>query len=77
MKEELHKILSEAILHSTSLLVFANKQDLPGAMSVKEITEFLDMRKQVERRWFVQACSAVDGGGLYEGMDWLAKVLTK
>lgn len=33
-REELHRMLSEDELRDASLLVFANKQDLPNAMSV-------------------------------------------
>merc|ERR1712154_430332 len=33
-KEELHRMLAEDELRNTPLLVFANKQDLPNAMSV-------------------------------------------
>merc|ERR1712129_5640 len=40
-KEELHRMLAEDELRDAVVLVFANKQDLPNAMSVNEVTEKL------------------------------------
>merc|ERR1739843_15283 len=41
--EELHKMLNEDELRDAVLLVFANKQDLPNAMSAAEVTEKLGL----------------------------------
>src|ERR1700753_2136405 len=38
-REELHKMLSEEELKDAVVLVFANKQDLPGAMTTPEVTD--------------------------------------
>jgi len=76
-KEELFKILSEAALRTVPLLIFANKQDLPVAFNVAELTDLLDLHREKGRRWFIQGCSAITGQGLYEGMDWLAKAVVK
>jgi len=53
------------------LLVYANKQDLEGAKSTREISEALKLRELRDRRWKILACSAIDGTGITEGMDWL------
>jgi signal recognition particle receptor subunit beta len=53
------------------LLVLANKQDLPGAMSVVEISEQLQLAQITDRPWYIQPTSAVTGAGLDEGMQWL------
>ena len=42
-REELQKILGEEELRSSGLLVLANKQDLPNAMSETEVTEKLNL----------------------------------
>jgi len=76
-REELFKILSEGTLSTVPLLVFANKQDLPHAMPIAELTDLLDLHKEKSRKWFMQSCSAVTGAGLFEGMDWLAKTVSK
>ncbi|XP_020486379.1 ADP-ribosylation factor 4 [Labrus bergylta] len=69
--DELHKMLEEDELRGVALLVFANKQDLPRAMSVSDITEALSL-SAVSQPWFVQASCAVSGTGLAEGLDWLS-----
>jgi len=75
-KEELNRMLSEDELRDAVLLVFANKQDLPQAMSVQEITERLGLNQLRNRTWFIQAACATSGDGLYEGLDWLSKTLS-
>ncbi|RCH93744.1 ADP-ribosylation factor, Arf Arf6, partial [Rhizopus stolonifer] len=40
-RQELHRILSDREMKDCLLLVFANKQDLPNAMSPQEVTEKL------------------------------------
>merc|ERR1712110_499174 len=70
-REELSRILSDDKLRDTSLLVFANKQDLPSSMSVAEITEKLSLRKISSRAWYIQSVCATTGDGLHEGLDWL------
>lgn len=69
---ELQKLLSEELLANVVLLVFANKQDMPDAMSASEVREKLGLVNTRSRPWFVQSSYAVKGEGLYEGLDWLA-----
>jgi len=68
---ELQKLLREDELRGLPLLIFANKQDLPDAMSVAEITDKLGMNSLRNRAWYVQGSCATSGDGLYEGLDWL------
>lgn len=70
-------MLQDEQLSNARLLVYANKQDLPGSMSVQEITQKLGLSKLRNRMWQVQGCSAPSGDGLYEGLDWLSSALTK
>eukprot|EP00999_Lentomonas_sp_LEN2_P000556 NODE_1556_length_815_cov_85.183140_g1508_i0.p1 GENE.NODE_1556_length_815_cov_85.183140_g1508_i0~~NODE_1556_length_815_cov_85.183140_g1508_i0.p1 ORF type:complete len:182 (+),score=34.25 NODE_1556_length_815_cov_85.183140_g1508_i0:98-643(+) len=71
-RDELHKLLSDEELRDAQLLVLANKQDLPHAMSTARITDSLGLHSLKNRNWFIQGCCATTGEGLYEGMDWLA-----
>ncbi|GLU13513.1 hypothetical protein SLE2022_301460 [Rubroshorea leprosula] len=71
-RDELHRMLSENELRDTTLLVLANKQDLPNAMNVSEITDKLGLHSLRQRRWYIQATCATSGQGLYEGLDWLS-----
>ena len=69
-KEEVHKLMSEEELIDAPLLIFANKQDSNGCMSVAEITEKLDLHKLKKREWFIQGSSGLTGYGLQEGLNW-------
>jgi len=75
-KEELHRMLAEDELRDAVLLVFANKQDLPNALSVQKITEKLNLNNVKNRAWYIQATCATTGDGIYEGLDWLSNKLT-
>jgi|UniRef100_A0A7S4GH08 Arf/Sar family protein len=72
-RAELQKMMAEDEMKNASLLVFANKQDLPNAMSLTEVTEKLELSKFGSRSWFTQGCCATTGEGLYEGLEWLSK----
>lgn len=54
------------------VLVFANKNDLDGANPGREILEALQPKALKCQRWKVVPCSALNGYGIDEGMDWLA-----
>ena len=73
--EELKKMLAEEELSNAAVLVFANKQDLPNAMSVAEVTDKLGLHEMRNRKWYIQGCCATSGDGLYEGLDWLSNTL--
>uniref|UniRef100_A0A8C4XFF8 ADP-ribosylation factor n=1 Tax=Erpetoichthys calabaricus TaxID=27687 RepID=A0A8C4XFF8_ERPCA len=75
--EELQKMLQEDELRDAVLLVFANKQDLPNAMAISEMTDKLGLQTLRSRTWYVQATCATQGTGLYEGLDWLSNELSK
>merc|ERR1712065_87878 len=70
-REELHKMISEDELRDAVILVFANKQDLPNAMTAAEVTDKLGLHSLRSRNWYIQAT----GAGLYEGLDWLSATL--
>merc|ERR1711985_2318 len=76
-REELSKMLIDEEMKDAALLVFANKQDLPHAMTAAEVSEKLGLRNVKNRPWFIQSTCATTGDGLYEGLDWLARSLSK
>ncbi len=69
---ELQSMLNEAELRDAALLVYANKQDLPNARSVAEVTNALELSALKGRKWYIQGCCGPSGQGLYEGLDWLS-----
>ena len=70
-KKELHGLLQEERLLGATLLVFANKQDLKGALTVEEIKTTLQLDDIKSHHWQIISCSAVTGENLLDGMDWL------
>ena len=72
-REELQRMLAEEELKETILLVFANKQDLNGAMTPADVAEKLGLAGIRGRPWHIQGCCATTGNGLHEGLDWLAE----
>ena len=75
-KTELYRLLQNDELRNATVLVFANKQDLPNAMCTSEIMDKLQL-SALRNPWYIQPCCAVSGSGLYEGLDWLSGVLSK
>ncbi|XP_055040791.2 ADP-ribosylation factor 4 isoform X1 [Misgurnus anguillicaudatus] len=75
--EELNWILQDDEMGDVAVLVLANKQDLPKAMTVPELTDRLGLNAFKNRQWFVQPTCAVQGSGLYEGLDWISDQLSK
>ena len=54
-RDELHRMLNEDELRESVLLCFANKQDLPNAMSAAEMTDKLGLHDLRGRQWYIQA----------------------
>lgn len=75
--DELLSILSDERLQGVPLLVFANKQDLPTAMSASEVAEKIKLVELENRTWQIQACSAIKGDGVKDGMNWACKNIAK
>jgi ADP-ribosylation factor-like protein 2 len=70
---ELLGALFKNLLSGATLLVFANKQDLGGALTFEEISATLDLANEdiAGRHYKIVACSALSGEGLMEGFDWI------
>jgi len=77
--EELGKTLAEEALHNLPVLIYANKQDLPQAMSTAELSKEMELFEVCgrDREWYVQPATATTGNGLYEGLDWLSRAVEK
>jgi ADP-ribosylation factor-like protein 1 len=74
-KFELQQLLQEEELKGVTLLVFANKMDLPNAMNATEVSQGLGLTEIRNRQWAIFQSSASQGIGITEGLDWLVTVL--
>eukprot|EP01121_Diplochlamys_sp_Union-15-3_P020610 TRINITY_DN8072_c0_g1_i1.p1 TRINITY_DN8072_c0_g1~~TRINITY_DN8072_c0_g1_i1.p1 ORF type:complete len:209 (-),score=43.11 TRINITY_DN8072_c0_g1_i1:98-724(-) len=75
--QELKSLLNESELKNVCLLVFANKQDKPGAISSKKIEEKLKAHIPSNITWNVQGSSSSIKMGFEDGFIWLKKVLSE
>jgi len=77
-RAELLTMLSEEELQDVPLLVFSNKQDVPGALKPGEISDKLGLAGgEKTRQWSVRGSCAIKGEGLEEGLDWLVNAIQK
>ncbi|KAI8377976.1 ADP-ribosylation factor family-domain-containing protein [Radiomyces spectabilis] len=74
-KEELHAMLEEEELKDAALLVFANKQDMEGALSEVEVADALGLSTFKNRQYAIKKTSALKGEGLTDGLDWLVNII--
>uniref|UniRef100_A0A915D310 ADP-ribosylation factor 1-like 2 n=1 Tax=Ditylenchus dipsaci TaxID=166011 RepID=A0A915D310_9BILA len=73
-RDELMRMLSEDELRDAVVLVFANKQDLPNAMSAAEVTDKLGLQTMRSRNWFIQAL--VPHLGMVSMKAWIGSAIS-
>lgn len=79
-REALLDLLNQERLAGATLLIFANKQDIDGALTSKEISQVLELGTHEsfqKRHWVIHSCSAVTGEGLVNGIDWMVEDIAK
>lgn len=77
-KVELHRISRASDNQGVPVLVLANKQDQPGALSAAEVEKRLAVGELAAAPLtHVQGCSAVDGLGLQPGLERLYGMILK
>jgi len=76
-KSALEKVLRHEDLQDAPLLIFANKQDLPAAVTEEELDRHLHLKEFDERPYMFVAGSAYDGTGIKLGIDWLVEEMGK
>lgn len=65
-RDELFEILNHDKMRGVPVVVIANKQDLPDAMSLSEVYDGLSLPKLTERKWSIHGACALTGEGLSE-----------
>lgn len=74
---ELHRISKASDNQGVPVLVLANKQDQPGALSAAEVKRLAVRELAAATLTHVQGCSAVDGLGLQPGLEHLYEMILK
>lgn len=71
-QREFERILKNEHIKNVPVVLLANKQDVPGALTAEDITRMFKVKKLCsDRNWYVQPCCAVTGDGLAEGFRQL------
>ena len=68
-------MLEEEELKNAVLMVLANKQDIPGCLTVTDVYRSLGLDALRNREFQIFKTSALKGEGLDEAMEWLANKL--
>eukprot|EP00761_Pharyngomonas_kirbyi_P013410 gb/GECH01013439.1/.p1 GENE.gb/GECH01013439.1/~~gb/GECH01013439.1/.p1 ORF type:complete len:186 (+),score=33.52 gb/GECH01013439.1/:1-558(+) len=80
-REELIETITSPDMNKLkAVLIFGNKQDLPGAVGSKKLAEKLGIKQELERKrivYRVQGTCATKGEGLDDGIAWLAKAIKR
>ncbi|KAF2838319.1 ARF/SAR superfamily [Patellaria atrata CBS 101060] len=72
-RTELARIIQDREMKDAILLVFANKQDITGAMKPKDVSDRLQLEKIAKDHvWKVEPSCATTGEGIFEGLHWLS-----
>ena len=76
VRQELHNLTSHRLLRECPFLIFANKQDLPRAVSAAALTNTLGLHKNMNRvTWKMCDSTATTGEGIENGVQWLANIV--
>eukprot|EP00092_Neocalanus_flemingeri_P005390 GFUD01005809.1.p1 GENE.GFUD01005809.1~~GFUD01005809.1.p1 ORF type:complete len:473 (-),score=101.09 GFUD01005809.1:74-1492(-) len=74
---ELHKTVHYQDNTDIPLLVLANKQDLPNALSEEEIIDALELRSLQSNMWSVELACSITGEGLDTGIEIMHSMIMK
>ncbi|VDQ00793.1 unnamed protein product [Trichobilharzia regenti] len=58
---------------SVPILIFANKMDLPNALTTTEVIKFLGLENLRSKSWRIVPSNAINGDGLNDGLMWLSE----
>lgn len=68
-RTELARIIQDREMKDALLLVFANKQDIDGALNPKDVSDVLQLEKVAKNHtWKVEPSCATTGEGIFEGL---------
>ncbi|KAF6198257.1 hypothetical protein GE061_008008 [Apolygus lucorum] len=74
---ELHFLIEEERLVGASVLILANKADLPGAASLEQIRERLELDRITTHHWKIVRVSAMTGENVVPAISWLVNDISQ
>lgn len=76
-RKELFKFLKNEEMKGIPIVIIANKQDLPNALSTTDLTNRMGLHTLTSHRWHIQAASATTGEGVFESMKKMANMIKR
>lgn len=74
-KTELSQIFLNNEMNTLPILLIANKQDLPSAMTIDYLNKYLSGFLETQRQVIIKSTCAVTGEGLFEALDALYEMI--
>lgn len=74
-KKEFYSMLQAPELKNCPVLIFANKQDIEGAITSEQLASILEVNT-LKNEFHIQESCALTGAGLNEGLDWIVKAIS-
>ncbi|XP_072030635.1 ADP-ribosylation factor-like [Amphiura filiformis] len=75
-RDDLHEMMKhDDMPPGIPLVVVANKQDLPDVIQPSELVDLLDLEQLSGNPWHIQAASAINGDGVTETINKMAKMI--
>ena len=68
---------ARAELKNVPVLFFANKMDLPTALSPVECVQQLELDKVDDKPWHIAPSNALSGEGIDDGITWLGDQMAR
>lgn len=78
VKDELETLLEHREIKSkkTPILLFANKMDVAGSISMTECAQELQLHTIKDHPWHISTSNAISGAGVAEGVEWLCESIS-
>lgn len=76
VRSELEHLVNHRMLRECPFLIFANKQDLPQAITGSDLCDKLNLHELMGRtNWKMVNSTATQGKGIDDGFRWLASIV--
>jgi len=75
VREELATLVKLPEMAAVPIMIFSNKQDVPGAITPPELIVMLHMHDYNKHSWYVQGTCATTGEGIWEGIEIFAGMI--
>lgn len=76
-KDEMDTMLAHPAMRRVPVLFYANKKDLPTALSPVEIAQAMRLEEIKDRPWQIVPSNGLTGEGVDKGVEWMAEKIVR